>query len=135
MFNNLLVSRNMPQKFGVSDGGNSFILGRSAFFNNTSISHQNKNLPNNSSSTNSVKTNRLKTESGNNPSPLPEMSNSTRIQRLRLGAIGGGSYKLKNNDDYISYKAENYLNVVKHAKTSVRGGGAAYVPKSNSKRV
>ena len=43
----------MPQKFNVADGGNSFILGRRAFFNNTYKSHQIENLGNNNSSTNS----------------------------------------------------------------------------------
>ena len=53
MSSTVTVSRNMPQKFSVADGGNSFILGRRAFFNNNFQSHQVQNLGNNNSSTNS----------------------------------------------------------------------------------
>lgn len=128
MSNPITFSTNMPQKFSVADGGNSFILGRRAFFNNTYKSHEIKNLGNNNTSTNSVKKN-----PANNPSPLLNTDSGTRIQRLRLHAIGDGSYKLKNDDDRISFSTLNNYNVIKHAIVSVRGGGAAFVPKPNSK--
>ena len=126
------ISRNMPQKFSVADGGNSFILGRRAFFNNNFQSHQIQNLGNNNSSTNSKKIHRLKTESGNNPRPLPNIASDLRTQRLRLSAIGAGSSKLKNTNDKISYKSGGHKNVINNARTRVRGGGAGNVPKPNS---
>jgi hypothetical protein len=132
MSSTVTVSRNMPQKFSVADGGNSFILGRRAFFNNNFQSHQVQNLGNNNSSTNSKKTDRLKTESGNNPRPLPNKGSDLRIQRLRLSAIGAGSSKLKDANDKVSYKPEDHKNVINNAKTRVRGGGAAFVPKPDS---
>ena len=132
MSSTVTLSKNMPQKFNVADGGNSFILGRRAFFNNTYVSHQVQNLGNNNSSTNSVKTDRLGTESGNNPRPLPNKASDLRIQRLRLSAVGGGSARLKDSSDKVSYKPEDHKNVVNNAKTRVRGGGAAFVPKPDS---
>ena len=126
------ISKNMPQKFSVADGGNSFILGRRAFFNNTYESHKIENLGNNNSSTTSAKTNRLGTESGNNPRPLPNKSSNLRTQRLRLSAVGGGSARLKDSSDKVSYKPEDDKNIVNNAKTRVKGGGAAFVPKPKS---
>ena len=126
------ISRNMPQKFSVADGGNSFILGRRAFFNNNHQSHQVQNLGNNNSSNNSKKVDRLKTESGNNPRPLPNKGSDLRIQRLRLSAVGAGSSKLKDATDKVSYKPEDHKNVINNARTRVRGGGAAFVPKPDS---
>ena len=132
MSSTVTLSKNMPQKFNVADSGNSFILGRKAFFNNTYQSHKIENLGNNNSSTNSVKTNRLGTESGNNPRPLPNKASGLRTQRLRLSTIGSGSVKLKDSSDKVSYKQEFHKNVINNAKTEVRGGGAGSVPKSNS---
>ena len=132
MSSTVTVSRNMPQKFSVADGGNSFILGRRAFFNNNFQSHQVQNLGNNNSSTNSKKVDRLKTESGNNPRPLPNKSSDLRIQRLRLSAVGAGSSKLKDANDKVSYKPEDHKNVINNARRRVRGGGAGFVPKPNS---
>ena len=132
MTSTVTLSKKMPQKFNVADGGSSFILGRRAFFNNTFESHKIKNLGNNNSSTNSVKTNRLGTESGNNPRPLPNKSSDLRIQRLRLSAIGSGSAKLKDSNDKVSYNPEDHKNIINSAKTRVRGRGAGFVPKSNS---
>ena len=126
------ISRNMPQKFSVADGGNSFVLGRRAFFNNTYKSHEIENLGNNNSSTNSKKTDRLKSESGNNPRPLPNKGSDLRTQRLRLSAVGGGSSRLKDPTDKVSYKPEDHKNVINNARTRVRGGGAAFVPKPDS---
>ena len=109
----VVLSKNMPQKFNVADGGNSFILGRKAFFNNTYQSHKIDNL-------------------GNKPKPLPNNASDLRTQRLRLSAIGSGSVKLKDINDKISFNQEEHQNVINNAKTRVRGGGAANVPKSNS---
>ena len=68
----------------------------------------------------------------NNPRPLPNKSSDLRIQRLRLSAVGAGSSKLKDANDKVSYKPEDHKNVVNNARTRVRGGGAAFVPKPNS---
>ena len=119
MSNTMIMFKTMPQKFTVSDGGNNFILGRRAFLNKTFLSHQINNLSTNNSSI-------------NNPAPLPQLSSDTRTQRLRLTTIGSGSYKLNNVNDSIMYKQSDHKNVIKHAITSVRGGGAAFVPKPNS---
>ena len=132
MSSTVTLSKNMPQKFNVADGGNSFILGRRAFFNNTYKSHKIENLGNNNSSNNSVKTNRLGTESGNNPRPLPNNASDLRTQRLRLSAIGSGSSRLKDLGDKVSYKPTDHKNIINNAKTRVRGGGAASVPKQVS---
>ena len=132
MSSTVILSKNMPQKFNIADGGNSFILGRKAFFNNIHETHKILNLGNNNSSTNSLKINRLTTESGNNPKPLPNTASDLRTQRLRLSTIGSGSIKLKNNNDKISFKQEDHYNVVNNAKKRVKGGGAANVPKRNS---
>lgn len=125
-------SKYMPPKFNVADGGNDFILGRRAFFNNIHKSHLIENLGNNNSSNNSLKTNRLTSESGNNPRPLPNNASDLRTQRLRLSAIGSGSSKLKNQNDTLSYKPSTHLNTINNAKAKVRGGGAGSVPKSVS---
>jgi hypothetical protein len=113
------VSKNMPQKFSVADGGNSFVLGRKAFFNDTHKSHLIENLGNNNSSS-------------TNPRPLPNQASDLRTQRLRLAAIGGGSSRLKNIDDTVSYKSTSHINVVNTARTRARGGGGSSVPKKNS---
>jgi len=126
------ISRNMPQKFSVADGGNSFILGRRAFFNNIFQSHQVENLGNNNSSTNSKKSHRVKRESGNSSIPILNKDSNLRIQRLRLTAVGAGSSQLKNANDKVSYKPVDHKNVINNAKTRVKGGGAAFVPKPNS---
>ena len=132
MSSTVRVSKNMPQKFNVADGGNSFILGRKAFFNNTHESHKIENLGNNNSSTNSAKTHRLTTESGNNPRPLPNNASDLRTQRLRLSAIGSGSTRLKDSNDKVSYKPKYDIDIINNARTRARGGGAGSVPKSNS---
>ena len=84
MTSTVTLSKNMLQKFNVADGGNSFILGRRAFFNNTYKSHQIENLGNNNSSTNSVKTDRLGTESGNNPDIFTNKGSDLRTQKITL---------------------------------------------------
>lgn len=122
------VSKNMPKKFNVADGGSSFVLGRRAFFSNVSESHKVSNLGNNNSSN----TKKLSTQDGIAPRPLPQIDAGSRVQRLRLSAVGGGSSKLKNASDRISYKQEDHRNIVNNARTKVRGGGAAFVPKPDS---
>lgn len=121
------ISRNMPQKFSVADGGNSFILGRRAFINRNFQSHKVYDLGNNNSSTNSKRS-----ESVNNSRPIPNNASNLRIQRLRLFTIGAGSLLLKDANDKISYKSEDHINIIKNAKTRVKAGGAAFVPKPNS---
>ena len=130
MSSTVTLSKNMPQKFNVADSGNSFILGRKAFFNNTYQSHKIENLGNNNSSTNSVKTNRLGAESGNNPKLQTKLLVYER--KVPFISIGSGSVKLKDSSYKVSYKQEFHKNVINNAKTKVRGGGAGSVPKSNS---
>tara|TARA_B100000965_G_C19093179_1_gene541533 strand:+ start:54 stop:455 length:402 start_codon:yes stop_codon:yes gene_type:complete len=124
----MIFSKNMPKKFNVADGGNSFVLGRRAFFSNVSESHKVSNLGNNNSSN----TRKISTQNGIAPRPLPQIDSGSRVQRLRLSAVGGGSSQLKNASDRISYKQEDHRNIVNNAITKVRGGGAAFVPKPDS---
>tara|TARA_B110000259_G_scaffold182305_1_gene225715 strand:- start:604 stop:972 length:369 start_codon:yes stop_codon:yes gene_type:complete len=119
MSNTPIISKNMPQKFGFADGGNSFAMGRKAFANATHISHLNQNLAKNNSSM-------------SNPKPLPSKSSDLRTQRLRMSAIGGGSTKLSDNNDSVSFKQSIHVNVVNNARTRVRGAGGGSVPKKNS---
>lgn len=115
----LLFSKKMPQKFNVSDGGNSFTLGRKVFFNKSYQSHESQNLANNNSSL-------------NKPKPLPNNSSDLRIQRLRLVTIGSSSSKLKNINDTISFKTSNDFNNITNSLTKARGFSSSSVPKKNS---
>tara|TARA_B110000444_G_scaffold13269_1_gene11373 strand:+ start:462 stop:800 length:339 start_codon:yes stop_codon:yes gene_type:complete len=110
----------MPPKFAFADGGNSFAMGRKAFANATHTSHLINNLAKNNSSL-------------SNPKPLPNQSSDLRTQRLRMTAIGGGSSKLSNTNDSISFKQTTHLNIVNNAVSRARGGGGGSVPKKNSK--
>ena len=81
---------------------------------------------------NSSNTNKISTQSGTAPRPLPNIDSASRVQRLRLSAVGGGSSRLKNENDRVSFKPEDHKNVVNNAIYKVRGGGAAFVPKRDS---
>ncbi len=120
MSNSVILSKNMPPKFAFADGGNSFAMGRKAFANATHTSHLINNLAKNNSSL-------------SNPKPLPNQSSDLRTQRLRMTAIGGGSSKLSNTNDSISFKQTTHLNIVNNAVSRARGGGGGSVPKKNSK--
>ena len=119
----VLTTKDLPKKVGVADNGNSFNLGRRAFFNNTHKSYDVENKPYINSSTNSNKIHRLKTESGNAPKPLPNNDASLRLQRIRLTAIGSGSSRLKNKDDYVSFKQIEHNNEINTVLSRVRGSG------------
>ena len=95
----IITSKNMPQKFKGADGGNSFYLGRKAYFNNISNSH----LPET-----------YKLSSKEHPKPISNKSSGLRTQRLRLTAIGSGSTNLKNNNDKITFKSvdNNFVNTL-----------------------
>ena len=116
---NVNFSKSMPQKFRNSDGGNSFILGRRAFFNNTSDSYSVKNVSKNIDYSDVLG----KKSSIIYGKPLEDNSSELRIQRLRLSAVGSGSSRLKNADDKISFKSTD-LNLVNNALSRVRGSGA-----------
>lgn len=119
MSNTPIISKNMPQKFGFADGGNSFAMGRKAFANATHISHLNQNVAKNNSSM-------------SNPKPLSNQGSDLRTQRLRMTAIGGGSTKLSHDNDSVSFKQSSHVNVVNNARTRARGAGGGNVPKKNS---
>ncbi len=91
----------MPNKFNISDGTSSFMLGRRAFSEKTYKNYINNNLQKNLA---------------NNTSDL-------RTQRLRLLNIGKGSTSLKNENDNITFGKED-KNFVNNALSRVRGGGS-----------
>jgi hypothetical protein len=119
MSNPDILSKNMPPKFSVADGGNSFAIARKAFANATHTSHLIDNVANNNSSM-------------TNPKPLPNQGSDLRTQRLRMTAIGGGSTKLSNANDTVSFKQTSHINIVNNARSRARGGGSSSVPKKSS---
>ena len=117
---NAVFSKKMPAKSLTSDNGNSFVLGRKAFFNKTYQSNLSENLANNVNYS-SVKD---KKSSNTYAKPLQNKDADLRIQRLRLTATGGGSSKLKDENDEVSFVkkgADN--NFVNTTLSRVRGGG------------
>ena len=118
---NALFSKKMPSKSLTSDNQSSFILGRKAFFNKTYQSSLSENLANNVDYS-SVKD---KKSSINYSKPLENKSADLRIQRIRLTTIGGGSSKLKDNNDQVSFVMKGSdVNFVNNALSRVRGGGS-----------
>ena len=110
------ISKEMPKKFGFSDGGNGFMLGRRAFSQNIHLSHKSSNLPQNNSS-NSFKPS---TVSGIVPKPLINNDGAgMRLQRLRLTTIGSSSLRVSQTDSEISYKSVD-RNLVNRALNRVR---------------
>ena len=114
-----LISKKMPQKFGYSDSGNSFMLGRRAFSQNIHLSHQINNLSINNSSS----SNKLSLIDGITPKPITDGSSGLRLQRLRLSTIGSSSLKLTNTDDTITFKSFD-KNLVNNRRSRARSGGA-----------
>lgn len=116
-----IISKNMPtMSGGTTDRDSTFILGRRAFFKKT---HQSANLGKNIDYSNvkNLKTSNIYAK----PSTLNNNSSELRTQRLRLNAIGGGSTKLKNSSDQISFvKNGADKNFVNNALSKVRGGGS-----------
>ena len=117
-----LTSKAMPKMSGgTADRGNSFILGRRAFFNNNHKSHTSENVGKNIDYSETVG----KESSITYAKPLQNKSADLRIQRLRLSTIGSGSSRLKNADDKITFvKNGADYNYVNNALSRVRGGGA-----------
>ena len=119
-----IISKNMPtMSGGTTDRDSSFILGRRAFLNQTFKTHQSANLGKNIDYSNvkNLKTSNIYAK----PSTLNNNSSELRTQRLRLNAIGGGSTKLKNSSDQISFvKNGADKNFVNNALSKVRGGGS-----------
>ena len=114
------TSTNMPKKFDVADGGNSFMLGRRAFFNKTHESHSSANLGK------SVDYSDVLGKKSSNvyAKPIPNKSADLRIQRLRLSAIGAGSTRLKDSGDRVQLagKSED-VNLVDRARSRARSSG------------
>ena len=119
-----LFSKNMPQKSLTSDNQTSFILGRRAFFNKTYLSHKTENLSKNLD---------YKNYSARHTSkPLENKSSDLRTQRLRLAAIGGGSTKLKDSTDQVSFVTKNGdVNFVNTTLSRTRAGGSVAPKKRN----
>ena len=78
-----------------SNRDSSFALGRKAFINNITLSHQTSNI--NKNLDNSAVSN--KKSSNIYAKPLGGSDQSTRIQRLRLTNTGSGSMKKKNDSN------------------------------------
>ena len=100
---------------GSEDRGNTFILGRKAFFNSNSQPYSRNvdysNVQNKPSSNVYAK-------------PLTNQSGDLRTQKLRLIAAGSGSTRLKDSNDKVSYSEINgNKNFVNNALTRVRGSG------------
>tara|TARA_Y100000389_G_scaffold159258_1_gene161009 strand:+ start:2279 stop:4609 length:2331 start_codon:yes stop_codon:yes gene_type:complete len=112
-----IFDKSMPKKFGYSDSGNGFMLGRRAFSQNIHLSHESSNLPANNSAQG-----RPSTASGIVPKPLNNNSSDLRLQRLRLSTIGSSSLRVPDNNTNISYKSVDQ-NFVNSARSRVRGAG------------
>ena len=113
-----LISKKMPQKFGYSDSGNLFMLGRRAFTNNIHISHQINNL----SVNNSIASNKPSLANGVAPKPINDGGSGLRLQRLRLSTVGSSSLRVENPNDTISFKSLD-KNLVNNRLSRVRSSG------------
>lgn len=130
---NAIISKSMPRMTGgTADRDSTFVLGRRAFFNNTSKSYESNNVGKNVDYSKVLK----KDSSNVYAKPLPNKSGDLRIQRLRLATIGSGSSKLKDNNDFVSFVNDGPdRNLVNSALSRVRGGGAIATRKTNKGRV
>jgi len=115
------ISKIMPtMSGGTADRDSSFVMGRRAFFNHNSVSH-NANNVNKNIDYSSVKGTKSSIVYGK---PLNDKSGNLRIQRLRLSAVGGGSSKLKNANDSVNFnRTTPDVNFQTHVLSRVRGGG------------
>lgn len=109
---------NMPKKDSVADGGNSFVLGRRAFFNNTYKSHKSSNSGKNIDYS-SVKEIQSSNVFGK---PINNNGSGLRTQRLRLTSIGICSIKVNKENEQITF-AKPDANYVNRALSRVRGSG------------
>ena len=112
----ITISKSMPTMVsGSEDRGNTFVLGRRAFFNF-----------NNQPYSRNVDYSAVKNKSSSNvyAKPLINQSGDLRAQKLRLIATGSGSSRLKNSDDKVSFsETDGNYNLVNSALTRVRGSG------------
>lgn len=112
----LLISKSMPSMVnGSEDRGNTFVLGRKAFFN-----YKNEKY------TSNVDYSNVQNKQSSNvfAKPLINQSGDLRAQKLRLIATGSGSSRLKDSNDNISYSETNgNYNNVNSALARVRGSG------------
>jgi len=118
-----IISKVMPKKFSSSDGTTSFMLGRRAFSEKIHKSYVNDVITSQGYFSNEYSS-KLNIKSSNvYAKPLVNYSSSSRIQILRLMAIGRGSTSLKNNSDTITFGKEDN-NYVNNTLSRVRGGGS-----------
>ena len=112
----ITISKSMPSMVsGSEDRGNTFFLGRKAFFYSNSQPYS-RNVD-----YSSVKN---KVSSNVYAKPLVNQSGDLRAQKLRLIATGSGSSRLKDLNDKVSYSETNgNNNLVNNALTRVRGTG------------
>ena len=112
----ITISKSMPSMVsGSEDRGNTFILGRKAFFNSNSQPY-----------TRNVDYSAVKNKVSSNvyAKPLVNQSGDLRAQKLRLIAAGSGSSRLKDLNDKVSYSETNgNNNLVNNVLTRVRGTG------------
>jgi len=112
----ITISKTMPTMVsGSEDRGNTFVLGRRAFFNF-----------NNQQYSRNVDYSAVKNKSSSNvyAKPLINQSGDLRAQKLRLIATGSGSSRLKNSDDKVSFsETDGNYNLVNNSLTRVRGTG------------
>jgi hypothetical protein len=127
-----IINKNMPNMSGgTSDRDSSFILGRRAFLNSSHNSHNSQYLAKNLNydEIKNKKTSILYAK------PLQNMGSDLRTQRLRLTTIGGGSLKVKNSNDPVSFTRTDKngdKNLVNNVLSRVRGTGG-YKPKTSNK--
>ena len=94
------VSKTLPSMSGgTADRDSSFAIGRRAFFNMSHVSHTSNNV-NKNIDYSSIKGKKSSIVYGK---PINDKSADFRIQRLRLATIGGGSSKVKNQGDIVSF--------------------------------
>jgi len=111
----ITISKSMPTMVsGSEDRGNTFVLGRKAFFNF-----------NNQSYSRNVYYSAVKNKQSSNvyAKPLVNQSGDLRAQKLRLIAAGSGSSRLKDSNDKVSFSETNGDKNLNNVLRRVRGSG------------